>query len=68
MYSGIDSESPARGCIEHAGQRFVHDADDDDAAHIARRFAHQRAQREAGVFVRGRLHGPLPRCRAAWPT
>ena len=53
---GHDAETPARGRVEHARQRFVHDADDDDAAHVARRVAHQRAQREPRVLMRAALH------------
>jgi hypothetical protein len=43
MYSGMTPKRRRAGGVEHVGQRFVHDADDDDAVHVARRGAHQRA-------------------------
>ena len=55
-----NTKPAAHGRVEHARQRFVHDAHDEHAIHVARSFTHQRTKCEAGVFVRRRLHAPLP--------
>ena len=54
-----DAKAPANSRVEHARHFFIDDAHDEHVAHILRCAAHQRAQRETGVFVRGSLHGAL---------